>query len=144
MSPPKRRVYIHLFLYGLLLLFIYGGKDIFHMFPFPLSFESGNISFIKLRIEIEQRLGPKKEESSFWKAIILSNIYPKPGFSNFTLTLPPGTIYPTYFHNWNINRDIWMCLGYILFYLRSTFETVGMATKAKTNIIMAIVIYAQP
>ena len=65
------------------------------MFPFPLSFESGNISFIKLRIEIEQRLGPKKEESSFWKAIILSNIYPKPGFSNFTLTLSPGTIYPT-------------------------------------------------
>ena len=52
-----------------------------------LFFESGNISFIKLRIEIEQRLGPKKEESSFWKTIILSNIYPKPGFSNFTLTL---------------------------------------------------------
>ena len=37
-----------------------------------------------------------------------------------------------------------MCLRYILFYLRSTFETVGMATKAKINIIMAIVIYAQP
>ena len=67
MSPPKRRVYIHLFLYGLLLLFIYGGKDIFHMFPFPLSFESGNISFIKLRIEIEQRLGPKKRNPLFGK-----------------------------------------------------------------------------
>ena len=109
-----------------------------------LFFESGNISFIKLRIEIEQRLGPKKEESFFWTAIILSSTYSKPGFSNFTRTLPHGTIYRHDFHNWNINRDIWMCLGYILFYLRSTFETVGMATKAKTNIIMAIVIYAQP
>lgn len=49
-----------------------------------------------------------------------------------------------YFIHHNLLGSGWMCLGYILFYLRSTFETVGMATKAKTNIIMAIVIYAQP